>query len=203
MIILSTLTSPAGFRRFATTVVLGFTLVGLGACKKAEESTATVDAGAVTPSAALTFNVGDKIDINWKGGWWKGDVLEVQDGKYRVHYTGWASSWDETATPDRVRAQTADSKSGSAAEPGAAPAASAVAAHEAVEKVKPAPVAFKVGENVDINWKGAWWQGKVLSVQGNSYKVHYVGWESSWDEVAPTSRLRKSTGSAQKGKGPT
>ena len=62
---------------------------------------------------------------------------------------------------------------------------------------------FKTGDAVDVEWNGAWWQGRVLSVNGGLYRVHYVGWAASWDESVTSARVRASTGSAKKGAGPS
>lgn len=47
------------------------------------------------------------------------------------------------------------------------------------------------GMAVQVEWEGSWWSGKVLSVASNGdVKIHYVGWEDSWDEYVPRKRLR-------------
>ena len=43
------------------------------------------------------------VEVEWGGTWWPAEVLNVQGGKSYVHYTGWADSWNEWVTPDRVR----------------------------------------------------------------------------------------------------
>jgi outer membrane protein OmpA-like peptidoglycan-associated protein len=56
------------------------------------------------------------------------------------------------------------------------------------------PLAFVVAE-----WEGAWYSGRLLSVNGDSARVHFLGWETSWDEDVPRERLR----SAKAGQMPT
>ena len=41
--------------------------------------------------------------VEWGGNWWHAKVLQAADGKYRIHYTGWADSWDEWVAPERLR----------------------------------------------------------------------------------------------------
>ncbi|MFO0737484.1 MAG: hypothetical protein U0270_16450 [Labilithrix sp.] len=188
-------------------VVLGMVVLSLGVgCKKEapphQESTVT---SAPTP-AALTRQVGDKVDVQWNGTWWKAKILAVQDGKYRVHYTGWASSWDENVVPERVRDQTADAKTGSTAEaddPATAaatpPAATPAAATPSAAKAPATTAAYAVGSKVDVNWKGGWYQAKILSKVDANYRVHYIGWSASWDDTVPPSRIRAFSGSASKG----
>jgi hypothetical protein len=83
-------------RAMGTTTLLAALVAGgaLLACKKSDTTE--------TPAAA--WKAGDKVDIEWKGSWWQGEVLEVKDGKYKVHYTGWSNSWDEWVGSERLRA---------------------------------------------------------------------------------------------------
>lgn len=49
---------------------------------------------------------------------------------------------------------------------------------------------FQSGAAVDILWRGQWYPGRVLEVSGNSYKITYDGYDSSWDEWVEPERLR-------------
>jgi hypothetical protein len=61
---------------------------------------------------------------------------------------------------------------------------------------------YAAGQLVDVNWNGSWWQCRVLSRTGNLYRIHYLGWASSWDENVTTSRMRAFSGKAKRGSGP-
>ena len=63
----------------------------------------------------------------------------------------------------------------------------------------PAAGSFRAGDKVDVEWNGSWWQAKVLSTTGGLYRVHYVGWQSSWDENVIARRVRPSSGTAKRG----
>lgn len=194
--------------RFASTGLLLLSILAPSfaiGCKKppppeAEVPTATAAASAAP--VALTRQPGDLVDVQWNSSWWKGKILSAQDGKYRVHYIGWGANWDENVAPERVRDQTADAKVGSSAEPDST-AATAAAAATSTPAPAPAPAStaatFAVGSKVDVNWKGTWYQAKILSKSATGYRVHYIGWASSWDENVTASRVRKFTGSASKG----
>lgn len=66
----------------------------------------------------------------------------------------------------------------------------------------PGPVALSVfdlpalgavlatGTLVSAHWSGAWYAATVLSVSETSVRVHFVGWEASWDATLPASELR-------------
>jgi hypothetical protein len=110
----------------AVSVALAATLLAgatLGPCKKKSP-----DEGSATTNAAKTRAKGDKVDVKWNNSWWKGEILEVKGDKFKIHYTGWASSWDEEVTADRLRDPTAESKAGSGTDTAASASASASAA---------------------------------------------------------------------------
>jgi hypothetical protein len=73
----------------------------------------TAAASTSAPKAAATWKPGDKVDVNWNGQWWQGQILTANGSQYKIHYTGWASSWDEVVGPNRLRAPTAGAKRGS------------------------------------------------------------------------------------------
>ena len=53
---------------------------------------------------------------------------------------------------------------------------------------------FNAGDQVDVEWKGEWWKALVTQVSaGPRYKIHYVGWSESWDEVVGPERIRPRT----------
>lgn len=156
--------------------------------KKAEKSEDKEDKAEKPAKVEMTFKEGDSVDVKWKDSWWKAEVLKVKAEKYRIHYVGWSATWDEDVSPDRVRERTDGAKTGSESKPAASASAEETPAGS-----------WKVGDKVDVNWNKAWWQGKVLSISGSDYKVHYIGWAASWDETVPASRLRAPTADAKKG----
>lgn len=54
-------------------------------------------------NAKAKFQAGQTVEILWSGSWYKGKILEVKYGKYKVHYEGWGSSWDEWVEEERLR----------------------------------------------------------------------------------------------------
>lgn len=45
---------------------------------------------------------------------------------------------------------------------------------------------------VEVEWRGRWWPAQVVRREGESTCIHYVGYDSSWDECVPPSRVRAS-----------
>jgi hypothetical protein len=55
------------------------------------------------PERVCSLPVPRCVEVEWGGTWWPAEVLRVQGGQSYIHYTGWADSWNEWVTPDRVR----------------------------------------------------------------------------------------------------
>jgi hypothetical protein len=62
-------------------------------------------------------------------------------------------------------------------------------------KVKPAEHPFNdpfsVGEEIKVDWKGSWWDAIIREKTGGQYLIHYVGFDTSWDEWVDTNRMQK------------
>jgi hypothetical protein len=43
------------------------------------------------------------VEVAWGGSWYAAEVLGVSGGLSLIHYTGWASSWDEWVPAERLR----------------------------------------------------------------------------------------------------
>ena len=73
---------------------------------------------APPPAAAPSgYTAGQPVHISWGGTWYAGRVLDVgageTAGQYRIHYDGWADSWDAWVTPDKLRLPSAGVATGS------------------------------------------------------------------------------------------
>ena len=49
---------------------------------------------------------------------------------------------------------------------------------------------FSTGQQVKVEWKGSWWDALIREIQGDKYFIHYVGFDSSWDEWVDDSRIQ-------------
>jgi hypothetical protein len=50
-----------------------------------------------------TWKAGDKLQVEWQNQWYPATILEVGNGKYKVHYDGWGAEWDEWVTLSRMK----------------------------------------------------------------------------------------------------
>ena len=50
--------------------------------------------------------------------------------------------------------------------------------------------AFSLGQQVKVEWEGSWWDALIREIHGGKYFIHYVGFDSSWDEWVDNSRIK-------------
>jgi len=58
-------------------------------------------------AAVFSYDVNDKVKVEWKGGLYPATILKVENDKFLVHYDGYASSWDEWVTEGRIKSMSA------------------------------------------------------------------------------------------------
>jgi hypothetical protein len=49
--------------------------------------------------------IGRRVEVEEDGDWFKGRIIDVRDGKYRVHYYGYEVSDDQWVAPSQIRRQ--------------------------------------------------------------------------------------------------
>ena len=49
---------------------------------------------------------------------------------------------------------------------------------------------YSQGMQIKVEWKGSWWDAIIREISGDSYLIHYVGFDSSWDEWVDKSRMK-------------
>ncbi len=73
--------------------------------RSAPSSTSGNSAGAEGPGdPSVSYKAGEAVEVYWNSSWWPGTIKTVLgEGRYRIGYDGWGSSWDEDVTPRRLR----------------------------------------------------------------------------------------------------
>jgi Zn-dependent protease with chaperone function len=51
----------------------------------------------------IDWQAGQRVSVEWQGGWYPAEILQQEAGRYLVHYLGYDSSWDEWVEPSRIR----------------------------------------------------------------------------------------------------
>jgi hypothetical protein len=140
------------------------------------------------------LEVDDPLWVEWNGTWYEGTVVSVlRNGRVRIHYVGWDDSFDEVVPRKRLRLGAPPEES-EVAEPVTGHGAPAVYQDTLQGLLFSGGITegteLKTGDKLLAEWNGTWWAAEVVQVQKDGVKIHYVGWDKSWDEVAPRSRLR-------------
>jgi hypothetical protein len=103
---------------------------------------------------------GERVEVEWKQKWYRAQILESSGDQCKIHYIGFADSWDEWVGPERVRPfQPGRYREGTAVE---------------------------VLWNKDQKWYAA----KVVRNWYGLTFVHYDGYASEWDEWVSGDSIR-------------
>ncbi len=128
------------------------------------------------------YAVGDKILVEWEGNVYPAVILEsVSPTKYKVHYEGYDTLWDEVVPRDRIRGF-AEGKIVHPEPPAKVRAKALQAAQTNV---------YKVGDRVRVEWHGQMYPAVITSIVGQErYRIHYEGYGPEWDETVGLSRIQ-------------
>lgn len=83
-------------------------LLGVGAFALARNQPMPATSSAAPPSGSAAVSApltqGQPVSVLWGERWWDATVVHVHpNDTVRVHFDGWADTWDEDVTLDRVR----------------------------------------------------------------------------------------------------
>lgn len=136
------------------------------------------------------YQVGDHVLVEWgKEGHLYPAFITVRksSSKYRVHYEGYPSRWDEDVSLPRIKGRV----TGAVAQP---PPPKHVRRAQGLDTKKKGDGSqlgrYKEGDRVRVTWRGSVYRATVIEVVSpTEFKVHYEGHEDAWDEVVPVSRI--------------
>ncbi len=126
--------------------------------------------------SSFAQKVGDKVDVLWNGKYYKATVKQVNDSKWFIHYDGYESSWDEWVGKDRIKYTPPSGGNNTGGKTDASAGSN--------------NATWKVGDKVMVKWNDKWYPSTILQVGEGKYKIHYDGYESSWDEWVTPARMK-------------
>jgi hypothetical protein len=139
--------------------------------------------------------VGEFVLVEWQEDTYYPAYIIEKTGpaRFRVHYDGYATRWDEDVSLDRIKGRVEGA-------PPRPPAPTKVARAQGVQvktSSSAAPASSKVqvsqyhsGDRIKVKWRGATYAATVIGVlEDDQYRVHYDGYESAWDETIEPSRI--------------
>ena len=113
------------------------------------------------------------VEVKWGGRWWKAKVLETKDNQAKIRWVqiGYDSSGDDEWHPFNELRETSG-----------APFNGMAAATTRND--------FKVGDTVEVLWKGDFYKAKILKAESGRFYIHYIEDDDSWDEWVDLSRMK-------------
>ena len=135
------------------------------------------------------YRVGDHVLVEWGEDKLQYPAFIIErkgKSRFRVHYEGYPSRWDENVDLPRIRGKASKDS------PSPPPPLKVRVAQGLRSKNKgSAPISqFKEGDRVRVRWRGTIYRSTVLKViSSGKLRVHYDGHDSAWDEEVPLSRI--------------
>jgi hypothetical protein len=135
------------------------------------------------------YRSGDYVWVEWEGRDYPAYIVDkAGTARFRVHYDGYESRWDEDILPDRIKGRvtgpvTPPPPPEKVARLNAGPKGSGSAANAAI---------YKAGDRVRVRWRGSLYAATVIAVVApDRYLVHYDGYEAAWDETVLADRIQR------------
>jgi hypothetical protein len=103
---------------------------------------------------------GERVEVEWKGKWYRAQIMESSGDQCKVHYIGFADSWDEWVGPERIRA------------------------------FQPKHVEAGTPVEVLWNKDKKWYPAKVVRTWYGLTFIHYDDYSNEWDEWVNVDAMR-------------
>ena len=137
------------------------------------------------------YVVGDHVLVEWEGNDYPAVIIEVEGpAKYRVHYDGYDSIWDESVNVTKIKGRVLGATippppPAKVVRRGGAPVGSASAADGGTLS------RYEKGQRIRVRWNGKVYPATIVEVLGDErYRVHYEGFGNEWDETIEVSRIK-------------
>jgi len=134
------------------------------------------------------YRIGDYVWVDWDGKDYPAYIVDRKDkARFRVHFDGYESRWDEDVTLERIKGRVEG-----AATPPAPPdkVARAMGIGPQPSGSAHAPSSFNVGDRLRVRWRGSLYAATVQAVPGpGKLLVHYEGYGTEWDEIVGEDRV--------------
>lgn len=141
------------------------------------------------PACKRNYRIGEYVIVEWREvPEYPAYIVEKRgDGRYRVHFDGMDSRWDEDVTIDRIKGVLKTHMN---------PPPPPEEVRQATERLAPpqasaSPLAaYQVGDHVRVRWRGTKYDATIRSVLTNDqFLVHYEGYEDAYDERVGVDRI--------------
>ncbi|HEX2536002.1 MAG TPA: agenet domain-containing protein, partial [Chitinophagaceae bacterium] len=122
---------------------------------------------SVFSSGAQEYRKGSAVEVKWGEFWYKGTIVELRDGKFKVHFDGYGTAYDQWVTKAEFRSE--------------------------VEGKTAAPESIRAGTRVEVYaTDGKWYPATILEARSGRYKVRYDGYDERYDAWVLPAQFRVS-----------
>jgi hypothetical protein len=139
------------------------------------------------------YRVGEHVLVEWEKEQpaYPAYITErVGASRYRVHFDGYDSRWDEDVSLDRVLGRVEGPVVAPPPPPKVALAAGVASPKTAGSAGEVAVSPYREGDRVRVSWRGSVYSATVVKVVAKDrFEVHYEGHEAAWDEVVGIERI--------------
>jgi hypothetical protein len=134
------------------------------------------------------YRIGEFVQVDWDGRDYPAYIVDKKGKtKYRVHFDGYDTRWDEDVTPDRIKGRI---KGPAAIPPPPERIARAMGIRPKPSDSAGAPSSFNVGDRVRVKWRESVYTATITALEGRSrIHLHYEGYGPEWDEVVTEDRI--------------
>jgi hypothetical protein len=135
--------------------------------------------------------ISSRFEVRSEGDWYKARVIDAREGTYRVHYFGFEDSDDEWVTRRDFRTSQVLASNQKPRDDNSSwkPSSNPATVRSSGENRSSSE--YRIGANVEVNWKGKWYSARILEAKEGRHLVHYAGYDDSWNEWVPDNRIRR------------
>lgn len=148
---------------------------------------------AFVPGCKKPLRVGEHVMVEWEKEQppYPAYIIErVGTTRYRVHFDGYDSRWDEDVSFDRILGLVEGPVVVPPPPPKVALAAGVASPKASGSAGEVAVSPYKEGDRVRVTWRGSVFSATVTKVVAKDrFEVHYEGHEAAWDEVVSIDRI--------------
>ena len=134
------------------------------------------------------YRIGEFVWVDWQGRDYPAYIIDRKVGaKYRVHFDGYDTRWDEDVTVDRIKGRI---KGPATIPPPPERVARAMGISPTPSASATVPSTYAVGDRVRVRWRESVYTATITALESRSkIRVHYEGYGPEWDEVISEDRI--------------
>jgi hypothetical protein len=158
-------------------------------CARPSATSLVLAAGLALTACKKPYRVGEHVLVEWEEGkLYPAHVLESHGPvRYRVHFDGYDTHWDEDVGVDRIRGRVQGAVS---TPPPPAKVTRAAGTPTGSAALTEGINSFHEGDRVRVTWRGSIYGAVVIQPVGRDHVlIHYEGHEPAWDETVALDRI--------------